>query len=61
MAIVLLMLVAQLVQLHAPGLAEAAAVAMLLCAASAMYLGACVEPPPARRVWTSLTATAGRA
>jgi hypothetical protein len=47
--IVLLMLLARLVQLRSPGLADAAEIAMLLCAASALYLGACAEPPPLRR------------
>jgi hypothetical protein len=60
-AVVLLMLVARLVQLQAPGLAEAAEVAMLLCAASALYLGACAERPPVRRASTAYIAAPGRA
>jgi hypothetical protein len=47
--VVLLMLLARLAQLRSPGLADAADVAMLLCAAAALYLGACAEPPPVRR------------
>jgi hypothetical protein len=60
-AVVLLMLVTRLVQLHGPGLADVADLAMLLCAASALYLGACAKPPPARRAWAPLTAAPGRA
>jgi hypothetical protein len=60
-AIVLLMLVTRLVQLHAPDVAEAAEIAMLLCAAAALYLGACAERPPVRRVSTSYLAAPGRA
>jgi len=56
-AIVLLMLVSGLVQLHTPTLAGAADLAMLTCAASALYLGACAERPPIRRDWSA----AGRA
>jgi hypothetical protein len=48
-AIVLLMLVASLVRFQAPALADAADLAMLLFAASALYLGACAERPPVRR------------
>jgi hypothetical protein len=48
-AIVLLMLAARLVQLQAPGLTDAADLAMLLCATAALYLGACTERPPVRR------------
>jgi hypothetical protein len=48
-AILLLMLVARVVQLQAPNLMEAADLSMLLFAASALYLGACVERPPVRR------------
>ena len=48
-AIVLLMLVSSLVQLQALSLADAADLAMLICAASALYLGACAERPPVRR------------
>lgn len=47
-AIVLLMLAARLVQLQAPGLADLADMAMLVCAASALYLGACGQPPRLR-------------
>jgi len=50
-AIVLLMLAARIAQLHTSGLAELADLAMLICAAAALYLGACVEPPPLRRGW----------
>jgi hypothetical protein len=48
-AIALLMLVSTLVRLHA--LADAADLAMLMCAASALYLGACAGRPPIRRDW----------
>jgi hypothetical protein len=48
-AVALLMLVVSLVRLRAPSLADAADLAMLLSAASALYLGACVERPPIRR------------
>jgi hypothetical protein len=50
-AIALLMLVSSLVRLRAPSLADAADLAMLICAASALYLGACVGRPPIRRGW----------
>jgi hypothetical protein len=50
-AVVLLMLAARLLQLQAPGLGEAADLAMLMFAASALYLGACNERPPVRRRW----------
>jgi hypothetical protein len=60
-AIVLLMLVTRLVQLHAPGLADAADVVMLICAAAALYLGACAERPPIRRNWTSWVDAPGQA
>jgi hypothetical protein len=53
-AVVLLLLVTGLLQLHAPGLAEAAYLAMLVFAASALYLGACSERPPVRRTWAAL-------
>jgi hypothetical protein len=53
-AVVLLMLASRLAQLHAPGLADAADLAMLLCAASALYLGACAERPPFHREWATL-------
>lgn len=48
-AIALLMLVAQIAQLRGFGLADVADMAMLICAAAAMYLGACAERPPVRR------------
>jgi hypothetical protein len=48
-AIVLLMLATRLTQLPTFDLTDAADVAMLLCASSALYLGACVERPPVRR------------
>ncbi len=48
-AIVLLMLAARLAQLHTPNLSDLADVAMLVCAGSALYLGACAERPPLRR------------
>jgi hypothetical protein len=53
-AIVLLMLAARLAQPQASDLGEVADIAMLLCAASALYLGACVERPPVRRGWAAL-------
>lgn len=53
-AIVLLMLAARLMQLRAPGLGDAADIAMLLFATSALYLGACAERPPVRRGWAAL-------
>jgi hypothetical protein len=48
-AIILLMLATRLTQLPAFDLTDAADLAMLLCASSALYLGACVERPPVRR------------
>ena len=54
-ATVLLMLIVRLVQLQAPGLADAADLVMLVCAGSALYLGACAERPPIRRGWVALT------
>jgi hypothetical protein len=48
-AIVLLMLAARLLQSPVPNLANAADIAMLVFAASALYLGACTERPPERR------------
>ena len=48
-AIVLMMLAARLLQLRAPGLTDAADVAMLVFATSALYLGACVKRPPVQR------------
>jgi hypothetical protein len=56
-AIVLVMLASGLVQLHTPIMAGAADLAMLMCATSALYLGACAERPPMRRDWSP----AGRA
>jgi hypothetical protein len=53
-AVVLLMLAARLLQLQAPGLGPAADLAMLVFAASALYLGACNERPPIRRSWAAL-------
>lgn len=47
-AIVLLMLAARVAQLHTPDLADLADLAMLVCAASALYLGACAQQPPLR-------------
>ena len=44
-ALVLLMLAARLVQLRAADLSGLADMAMLVCAASALYLGACGQPP----------------
>jgi hypothetical protein len=60
-AIVLLMLVSGLVQLHVPGLADAADLAMLVWAASALYLGACAELPPIRCGCSSSVPAPGRA
>jgi hypothetical protein len=48
-AIVLLMLATRLTQLPIFDLTDAADLAMLLCASSALYVGACVERPPVRR------------
>lgn len=56
-AIILLMLAARLTQLTPFGLTEAADLAMLLCAAAALYFGACVERPPVRRRHHELIAT----
>jgi hypothetical protein len=53
-AIVLLMLVAQLMLHQAPDLADVANIAMLVFATSALYLGACAERPPIRRVSAGL-------
>lgn len=55
-AVVLLMLAARLVQLPASDLTGAADVAMLVFAASGLYLGACSQRPPARRGWAALIA-----
>jgi hypothetical protein len=52
-AIMLLMLASRLVQWQAPGLADAAELAMLVCAIAALYLGACTELPPIRSSWLS--------
>ena len=49
-AIVVLMLGARLLQFDPGSLADAADLAMLLFAGCAMYLGACAERPPVRRV-----------
>ena len=59
-AIVLLMLTADLIGPQAPGLANAADIAMLVFAASALYLGACSERPPVRRGWPALAAFSAR-
>jgi hypothetical protein len=48
-AIVLAMMIARVVQWNAASVADAADLGMLLFAASALYLGACAEPPPVRR------------
>ena len=48
-AVVLLMLAARVVEMRAPELADAADLGMLICATSALYLGACAEHPPIRR------------
>ncbi|HBK05992.1 MAG TPA: hypothetical protein DDZ81_09010 [Acetobacteraceae bacterium] len=53
-AIVLLMLAARLAQFRSPAPADLADLAMLVCAAFALYLGACAERPPLRRGWASL-------
>jgi len=53
-AIIVLMLAARLLQLRDSNLADGAEVLMLLCATSALYLGACVERPPVRRGLVSL-------
>jgi hypothetical protein len=49
-AIMLLMLASQLARLQAPGVAEAADIAMLAFATAALYLGACAERPQIQRV-----------
>jgi hypothetical protein len=59
--IVLMMLAVRLIEMRAPGLADAADLAMLLFAGSALYLGACVERPPVRRGWAYFIAAFGRA
>lgn len=48
-AVVLLMLASRVAQLRSPAATDIADVAMLVCAASALYLGACTERPPLRR------------
>jgi hypothetical protein len=48
-AIILLMLAARLAELTATDFGSFADLAMLVCAASALYLGACAERPPVRR------------
>jgi hypothetical protein len=53
-AIVLVMLAARLLRLQAPALADAADIAMLMFAASALYLGACTERPPVCRAREAL-------
>lgn len=59
-AVVLLMLAADLAQPQALGLANAADIAMLVFAASALYLGACSERPPTRRGWPALAGVSAR-
>jgi hypothetical protein len=58
-AVVLLMLGVRLTQLPRSDVSGIADIAMLLFAVSALYLGACSEPPPVRRGWAALLA-AGR-
>jgi hypothetical protein len=48
-AVALLLLLVRLAQLRMPHLADAADLVMLLFSVSALYLGACAEPPPVRR------------
>jgi hypothetical protein len=55
-AIVLAMMVARVLQYNAATLGDAADLGMLLFAASALYLGACAEPPPVRRAATAFAA-----
>jgi hypothetical protein len=55
-AIVLAMMVARVLQYNATSLGDAADLGMLLFAASALYLGACAEPPPVRRGATAFAA-----
>jgi hypothetical protein len=59
-AIALLMLVSSAVQLRSLCVADAADLAMVISAASALYLGACAERPPIRRGAPSLAPAAGR-
>jgi hypothetical protein len=60
-ALVLVMLVSGMVQLHTLTMASAADLAMLMCATSALYLGACTERPPLRRNWSAAVRASGRA
>jgi hypothetical protein len=55
--IALLMLMAGLLRLQTPGLDNASDVAMLVFAITALYLGACVQPPPLIRNWVTLIPT----
>ncbi|HEX2940112.1 MAG TPA: hypothetical protein VHO91_03630, partial [Rhodopila sp.] len=55
--VVLLMLLARLAPVQAPGLPEVADALMLLFSGSALYLGACTERPPVRRGWRAWAAT----
>jgi hypothetical protein len=48
-AVVLIMLAARLLQIQAPGLPDAADVAMLTFVTFALYLSACASQPPVRR------------
>lgn len=48
-AILLVMLLARLAQMRAPGIAGFADIAMLVAAIVALYLGACAERPPVHR------------
>ncbi|WP_428491484.1 hypothetical protein [Rhodopila sp.] len=57
---VLLMLAADLLPLHVPGLANTADIAMLVFAASALYLAACSEQSPLRRGWPALVRISAR-
>jgi hypothetical protein len=59
-AIVLLMLVARLMQLQTFIAADLADLAMLLFAASALYLGACAQRPPVKRRSTAFAAVPAR-
>lgn len=58
-AVILLLLIARLLQRLSPNLGDAADVAMLLFATMALYLGACVERPPARPWVSQANAPAG--
>ena len=57
---VLLMLAADLLPLRVPGLANAADIAMLMFAASALYFAACSERPPLRRSRGALVRVSAR-